>query len=191
MDTLQEIAYSYVGVKEGTAAYNNIVKAYNKVKPLPRGYKLKTGDPWCAAFATVCMDKAGIKDAPRECSADKMLHKCKTVVTDPQPGDLVFYDWQKNGTADHVGIVNRVKGTTLEVVEGNYNHMVRLRYVLKTNGAIYRFARVQESDIHTVAMDVIRGKYGNGNERKKRLAAAGYDYETVQAEVNKILKKST
>ncbi|MBQ3481645.1 MAG: hypothetical protein IJH48_04805, partial [Oscillospiraceae bacterium] len=30
------------------------------------------------------------------------------------------------------------------------------------------------------AYDVMDGKYGNGAERKAKLEAAGYDYETVQ-----------
>lgn len=36
--------------------------------------------------------------------------------------------------------------------------------------------------------EVIRGKWGNGEERRIRLSAAGYDYATVQAEVNRRLK---
>ena len=37
-----------------------------------------------------------------------------------------------------------------------------------------------------VAQEVIDGKWGDGEERKKRLSDAGYDYESVRAEVNKI-----
>lgn len=39
-----------------------------------------------------------------------------------------------------------------------------------------------------VINDVIKGKYGNGAIRRKRLAMAGYDYDLVQREVNRILK---
>lgn len=39
-----------------------------------------------------------------------------------------------------------------------------------------------------IAREVIRGKWGNGKERKKRLTAAGYDYKTVQGIVNRLLK---
>ena len=38
-----------------------------------------------------------------------------------------------------------------------------------------------------VAKDVIAGKYGNMPDRKARLTAAGYDYNAVQKEVNKLL----
>ena len=38
-----------------------------------------------------------------------------------------------------------------------------------------------------IAKEVIRGDWGNGAERKRRLTAAGYDYNAVQARVNEIL----
>ncbi len=41
--------------------------------------------------------------------------------------------------------------------------------------------------IAAVAKEVINGKYGNGDARKKALAEAGYDYATVQKRVNEIL----
>jgi GH25 family lysozyme M1 (1,4-beta-N-acetylmuramidase) len=37
-----------------------------------------------------------------------------------------------------------------------------------------------------VVNDVVTGKYGNGPDRAARLAAAGYDYETVQRLVNEL-----
>lgn len=42
--------------------------------------------------------------------------------------------------------------------------------------------------VNEIANEVIRGEWGNGSERKRRLADAGYDYSTVQARVNKILR---
>ena len=41
---------------------------------------------------------------------------------------------------------------------------------------------------YKVALDVMNGKYGNGEERKRRLAAAGYDYWAVQHLVNGLAK---
>lgn len=38
-----------------------------------------------------------------------------------------------------------------------------------------------------VAQQVIGGAWGNGQDRKNRLAAAGYNYDAVQAEVNRLL----
>ena len=37
---------------------------------------------------------------------------------------------------------------------------------------------------YLAALDVMNGKYGNGEERRRRLIAAGYDYDAVQHLVN-------
>lgn len=41
--------------------------------------------------------------------------------------------------------------------------------------------------IDEIALEVIRGDWGNGEERYERLTAAGYDYYEVQREVDRIL----
>jgi len=56
---------------------------------------------------------------------------------------------------------------------------------------------ITELDLHTsykknldkIALEVLDGKWGNGEDRKARLAAAGYDYSAVQAKVNELLRK--
>lgn len=45
-----------------------------------------------------------------------------------------------------------------------------------------------KSDLTQVAKDVIAGKYGNGAHRRIALHRAGYNYNEVQAEVNRLLK---
>lgn len=49
-------------------------------------------------------------------------------------------------------------------------------------------SKTTKLSIKEVAHKVIKGEYGNGEERKKKIEAMGYDYEKVQAEVNKLLK---
>lgn len=39
-----------------------------------------------------------------------------------------------------------------------------------------------------LATEVLRGLWGSGNTRKKKLTAAGYDYKAIQALVNELLK---
>lgn len=46
----------------------------------------------------------------------------------------------------------------------------------------------QEALILKIAKEVIRGKWGNGSERKRRLTQAGYDYRAVQRKVNELMK---
>ena len=45
-----------------------------------------------------------------------------------------------------------------------------------------------KKSVDTIASEVIRGNWGNGDERKKKLTAAGYDYSAVQKRVNELLK---
>lgn len=57
-----------------------------------------------------------------------------------------------------------------------------------------KFSKLKDEEItapniDNIAKDVIAGKYGNGAERKQKLANAGYDYATVQNRVNEMLRK--
>ena len=45
-----------------------------------------------------------------------------------------------------------------------------------------------KKSVDTIAREVIRGDWGNGDERKKKLTASGYDYSAVQKRVNELLK---
>ena len=38
-----------------------------------------------------------------------------------------------------------------------------------------------------IAKEVIAGKWGNGADRRKHLAAAGYNYAAMQTNVNKLI----
>ena len=60
-----------------------------------------------------------------------------------------------------------------------------------TNGAAVvpsTRSALEKSGVEAIAREVIAGKWGNGSDRKKRLEAAGYNYATVQAAVNRLLK---
>lgn len=44
-----------------------------------------------------------------------------------------------------------------------------------------------QKSVTEVAKEVIAGKWGNGETRKQKLKAAGYDYAAVQKKVNELL----
>ena len=50
------------------------------------------------------------------------------------------------------------------------------------------WAKLIGKSIKEVAEEVIAGEWGNGLERKNRLTEAGYDYEIIQDEVNRLLE---
>lgn len=43
------------------------------------------------------------------------------------------------------------------------------------------------SPVVSIALEVIAGAWGNDEERKKNLEAAGYDYARIQACVNELM----
>lgn len=46
---------------------------------------------------------------------------------------------------------------------------------------------IEKKSIAEIAKEVLQGKWGNGQDRKNRLQVAGYNYNEVQAAVNKLL----
>lgn len=81
--------------------------------------------------------------------------------------------WQKSSTGSVSGINGNVDLNELydnQLTNGSDNDNIIHKRVTKA-----------------IVNAVIRGDYGNGEERKQRLAAAGYDYAAVQKAVNKAL----
>lgn len=191
----KDFALQFVGIKQGSARHKEIIDGYNNgVKPLPRSYRVTYSDSWCATFVSYVMLKCGATNAPYECSCYYMKKKATTnkqIVKTPKINDLVIYDWNNNGTLDHVGIITEINGNVLTVVEGNKSKQVGVRTISKNSSEINCFIRVPNNnttDLTTIAKEVIKGKYGNGDERKKALENMGYNYKEVQAKVNELLK---
>lgn len=210
-------AEKWLGLNEDDNSYLEILNVYNSYSPLPRGYAIKPGDAWCAAFASAVFISCGY-DAifPIECSCSQMINKAKDMgiwVEDdsyvPYLGDAVLYDWQDNGVGDntgnpdHVGIIDYVNKQAgyMVVIEGNYDDCVKKRtinldgkyirgFVVPkfTNGGVI-VEPISEKDIKTIAHEVIAGKWGNGEIRKQRLTEAGYNYDDVRKLVNEILNE--
>ena len=189
-------ALKYLGLNtQGKIA---LMDYYNrKIYPLiniKRKYKIQPNDNWCAMFVSVIAHKCGIKNFPYEVSVYYMTQLAKQsghFTTDESKvttGDLIIYDWKADGTLNHIGLITEKTPTHFKVVEGNYNNTVGLRTVTRKNKEVYGFIKVEHkasADIEQLARDVINGKYGNGDERKKAL---GVNYEAVQKRVSEILK---
>jgi len=43
----------------------------------------------------------------------------------PTSGTIIFFDWDHDGSSDHVGIVESCDGTTVHTIEGNSGDAVR------------------------------------------------------------------
>lgn len=112
-----------------------IIDDYNQFKPSSE-YTMKMSNPWCAAFVGAVAGRCGAGDIiPISASCSRMIASfrnnsrwCSYDPT-PQPGMIVFYDWDKNGTPDHVGIVESVAGGNIRVIEGNMGGRVGKRII--------------------------------------------------------------
>ena len=140
-ETVCRTARAWLGRREDDGSHREIIDVYNRISPLPRGYRMTYQDPWCAAFVSAVGEKAGLgKILFPECACDPMIARYQEAgrfeeqdFAVPRPGDLIFYDWEDSGagdcrgSSDHVGLVLSVKGNLLKVIEGNKSDAVGLR----------------------------------------------------------------
>ena len=61
-------------------------------------------------------------------------------------------------------------------------------FIATQSGEAASSAASTKKTVEEIAAEVLRGDWGNGTERKKKLEDAGYDYAQVQAAVNKLMK---
>ena len=91
------------------------------------------GVPYCAMFVSWVFNQVGAKCAGlpaaycpyivRHAKAAK-----KTVSkANAKPGDVVLFDWEGNGVADQVGIVEKNNGSSMTCIEGNTDNGIVAR----------------------------------------------------------------
>ena len=120
--TLIEIAESQIGNVGGEIYW--------------RWYGFTSRVPWCACFVSWVADQAGFIEAgiiPKFASTSVGVQwfrnrgQWQDRNYTPAPGDIIFFDWNGDGTPQHVGIVERVEGNTVHTIEGNSSDAVRRR----------------------------------------------------------------
>lgn len=83
---------------------------------------------WCACFVSWCADQCGYLEAgilPRHSLVDDGIAwfqargqwRDKNYV--PEPGTIIYFDWEPDGSPDHVGIVEYCDGGYVHTIEGN------------------------------------------------------------------------
>ena len=148
-------AESYLGARRGSAKHKEIINIFNKVKP--DGWAMNYSAPWCAAFASGCaIETFGTSKAKKYFP---LSANCGTIITrakrlgiwvesdsyKPGVGDWILYDWDDSGKGDnkggpdHVGIVEKVSGSKITVIEGNKGSTSQVgRRTLAVNGRYIR-----------------------------------------------------
>lgn len=120
----------YLGIKTNDDAQRFLVDVYNEIRPLPRGIKMAYGVSWCAGFQSAFAQIYRFTDIiPVEQGCYEMMKTAKAMGIwhsreyRPQVGDLVLFDWEKNGkrdgVPDHVELVEATTDSAITVIGGN------------------------------------------------------------------------
>lgn len=212
-----DLVNSWLGRKESDGTHKYIIDIYNSYTGgLPRGIKMAYNWAWCACTWSALAIKLGYTDImPLEISCGELVENAKKMGCWQEkdnfvakPGDAILYDWEDSGAGDnigwpdHIGVITEVhpEAGYYVVTEGNYGDAVKKR-TISINGRYIRgfiTPKYDENDVKpshqdsgkdlkTIAREVIAGTWGNGDNRRKALERAGYDYAKVQKEVNNIL----
>lgn len=150
MQDFIKTATLYKGCVQGDKRHKDIVTRYNSIRPLPRGYNLKTWDNWCAAFVSVVLYRCGVRSDVFECSAERMYEKFKKkkyIISDKTKGkknDVIFFDWQgTDGWCDHVGFIRKVDDNNYYTIEGNKSKKCGYRTIAKNSKTIKAIGRIK------------------------------------------------
>lgn len=175
LNKILEIAETYNGVKELSEAHLHLVDFYNTINPLPRGYKLKYADSWCAAYVSVVMRRAGILEFPFECGVFEMFNKlkernCVIYGRPPMPGELIFFK------SSHVGIVNGWLGEDWKAptIEGNTANMCAHRKHYLLDESILGWASPYRYNREEIGLQIEGGVWGSGVARDYMLQVNNY-----------------
>ena len=94
---------------------------------------------WCACFVSWCANECGYIEAgiiPRFAGCQSQgipwfnavdLWQDSGSGYIPNPGDIIFFDWEGDGESDHVGIVEYVEDDRVHTIEGNSSDSCRRR----------------------------------------------------------------
>lgn len=138
-DDMVEIALSQVGNVGG--------------EPYWRWYGFNSRIEWCAVFVSWVANQAGYIDkgvAPKFTTCrtqgvpwfkNRGLWENRGYI--PKSGDIIFFDWQQDGQADHVGIVERVEGEKIYTIEGNSDDAVKRNNYQVNSKDIYGFGVIK------------------------------------------------
>ena len=103
---------------------------------------------WCACFVSWCAEQCGYLESgviPKFslCSDGVDWFHARGQFQDasyvPAAGDIIFFDWENDGTIDHVGIVESVTNGVVNTIEGNSGDKVARKSYNMGSNAIYGY----------------------------------------------------
>ena len=162
-DDVLAVAESQLGYSE--SANNFTVDENGEQKGYTR-YGAWYGDRyghWCAMYVRFCLYYAGVNPdyVPFDSNCQTWIDLLSDEQYDlyreaaqyePVPGDIVFFDWNLDGTADHVGILaeqiaaTEIDTAKLRTIEGNSGNCVQYNTYDVGNPTIMGYIQLPEND---------------------------------------------
>lgn len=162
-DDVLAVAESQLGYSE--SANNFTVDENGEQKGYTR-YGAWYGDRyghWCAMYVRFCLYYAGVNPdyVPFDSNCQTWIDLLSDEQYDlyreaaqyePVPGDIVFFDWNLDGTADHVGILaeqiaaTEIDTAKLRTIEGNSENCVQYNTYDVGNPTIMGYIQLPEND---------------------------------------------
>ena len=117
-------------------------------EPYWRWWGLDYRVEWCAIFVSWVADQCGYLDSGVLPKMEGVRPYVDWFIEcgqwqgqdyEPSPGDIIFFDWEGDGLADHVGIVEKVENELIYTVEGNTGNKCAQRKYMLNSSPIYGF----------------------------------------------------
>lgn len=198
----------------GTANYTKYARDFDQ--KFPNWYNgKKNGFAWCDVFVDWCFLTAfgyakalellcqPKKSAGAGCTYSYGYYKKKGQAgKTPKVGAQIFFGTSESNCS-HTGIVYAFDASKVYTIEGNTSNQVAKKSYARTDSKIVGYGYpnydaetgastpTATKSVDELAKEVLAGKWGNGDDRKNALTAAGYNYSEVQAKVNALVAGSS
>lgn len=152
-DNQEEIVY-FIPDMAGSPTRIAIVKAAAKEVGNVGGekfwiwYGFKSHVHWCACFTSYIAAECGCIQSgicPKSALVDdwvtfyKKQHRWARGDYIPHSGDFIIFDWEGDGSPDHIGIVESCDGKTVYTIEGNSRDVCKRKSYTRGSGVIYGY----------------------------------------------------
>ena len=123
------LAREQLGVSEQPPGRNNVLYNTDYYGGAVQG----TGFPWCCVFIWWLFDRSGLSalfcGGQRTAFCPFVVQYAREhgqwVTEEYRSGDLLLYDWDNDGQADHIGLCESVSGMTAVTIEGTVGESVK------------------------------------------------------------------
>ncbi len=125
VDTLLSVARGQIGYSRWDDSETGTKYGRWYAEKYGPAWLANNGVPYCAMFVSWVFDRAGVKVEWLPDTYCPNIHDRIESADDDyssknaEPGDVVLFDWQRDGEDDHVGIVEENTGSYLVTIEGN------------------------------------------------------------------------